>query len=378
MNRPPAHDSGNPTCCGTQHVARGMHGWVGPALVLVIGIAALWFASCESYGRIMNVRFRLLTYTGAILVTVMGAGALRSGFRAGISEAGAVIVLALITLAGKPLSFNAATSSLAPPEVAEMPALDDPDFPNMELQELHRGSEAGEMSEGTPVTVMGVACRLVGHADGGQVAVMKSYMVCCAADSVAVGVRVEGESFAAFRDGQWLIVRGKLVRLPAPDKVAPFRLGASTFALVNESYTLDASTVVAYDATGYMPLLADSLSPASSTRFKEALREAGLLETLKAIGPFTVLAPLDSGMGVIDESELDAEERRNRLALHIVQGRYSKRELFDVESLTTIDGRKLSVTASNGQVLIESSRIIFADQQARNGNIHIIHPALSL
>jgi uncharacterized surface protein with fasciclin (FAS1) repeats len=343
----------------------------------VIGMAALWFASSESYGRIMNVRFRILTYTGAILVTVMGAGALRSGFRAGFSEAGAVIVLALVILSGKPLSYNAATSSLAPPELLEVPVLDDPNFPNMELQELHRGIEAGEMSEGTPVTVLGVVCRLAGHADGGQVAVMKSYMVCCAADSVAVGVRVEGESFDAFRDGQWLIVRGKLVRLPSPDKVAPFRMGASTFALVNERYTLDASTIDAYDATSHMPLLADSFSPASSTRFKEALLEAGLLETLKTIGPFTVLAPLDSAMGGIDGSELDAEERRNRLALHIVQGRYAKRDLFNVESLTTIDGRKLSVTASNGQLLVESSRIIFADQQARNGNIHIIYPALS-
>lgn len=87
-----------------------------------------------------------------------------------------------------------------------------------------------------------------------------------------------------------------------------------------------------------------------------------------------------TGYGSFDQP-LSDEERRELtacLSLHIVPGRIPTLDLNDHEVLTILDQQTLKVNAENGRIHLEKSRILFKDQNARNGIVHLIYPALEI
>jgi transforming growth factor-beta-induced protein len=109
-----------------------------------------------------------------------------------------------------------------------------------------------------------------------------------------------------------------------------------------------------------------------------AIAAAGLTETLKGKGPYTVFAPSDAAFATIqnDVDRLLRPENKAELAklltCHLVSGKMKASVLQDGEILTTLDGSKLRVSISNGIVLVEGAMITGKDLEASNGVVHVI------
>lgn len=111
-----------------------------------------------------------------------------------------------------------------------------------------------------------------------------------------------------------------------------------------------------------------------------ALEEAGLVETLKGQGPFTVFAPTDEAFAKIPKDQLNAlladqEKLTAVLTYHVVPG---KAVAADVKSgpLETVQGQTLKVEVSATGVQVDNAQVIQADVMASNGVIHVIDTVL--
>lgn len=112
------------------------------------------------------------------------------------------------------------------------------------------------------------------------------------------------------------------------------------------------------------------------------LVDAGLVDALRAEGPFTVFAPNDAAFGKLPDTTLDAvfadaDLLTAVLTYHVVAGdALTVESLTDGQELTTLQGQTLKVTKSGDQVLINGVRVIAADVPATNGVIHVIDGVL--
>jgi len=113
-----------------------------------------------------------------------------------------------------------------------------------------------------------------------------------------------------------------------------------------------------------------------------ALGAAGLIETLKGDGPFTVFAPTDLAFAKVPRQALDdllQPENKEKLAAilsyHVVPGRVTSREVFSMNSATTLQGQQLKISKKD-DVKINEAKVIVTDVEATNGVLHIIDSVL--
>mgnify|MGYP001390591724 CR=1 FL=1 len=112
------------------------------------------------------------------------------------------------------------------------------------------------------------------------------------------------------------------------------------------------------------------------TTLVTALRAAGLVDTLKGPGPFTVFAPTDAAFAKIPRAQLDALlADRNRLTqvltFHVVPGRVMAADVRPGE-VATVQGGRLTVATGGGNVTVNGARVTATDIAASNGVIHVI------
>ena len=107
-----------------------------------------------------------------------------------------------------------------------------------------------------------------------------------------------------------------------------------------------------------------------------AIKAAGLTETLKGKGPFTVFAPTDAAFAKIPKATLDAlladkAKLSAVLAYHVVPGKVMA---ADVKSgdVKTVQGSSIQANAEGGAVKVDAASVIKADVEASNGVIHAI------
>lgn len=116
----------------------------------------------------------------------------------------------------------------------------------------------------------------------------------------------------------------------------------------------------------------------------EALTEAGLVETLKGAGPFTVFAPTDAAFAKLPSGTVeDLMKPENReqltqiLTYHVVPGAVTSGDIagqtLDVE---TVAGIPLSIDATGSGVMVGGASVTTADVMASNGVIHVIDTVL--
>ena len=111
-----------------------------------------------------------------------------------------------------------------------------------------------------------------------------------------------------------------------------------------------------------------------------AVQAAGLVDTLKGDGPFTVFAPTDEAFAKIPSDQLDAlladkEKLTAVLTYHVVPGKVMAADVVKLESVETVQGGSLSINADDG-VKVNDATVIKADVQASNGVIHVIDTVL--
>jgi uncharacterized surface protein with fasciclin (FAS1) repeats len=112
-----------------------------------------------------------------------------------------------------------------------------------------------------------------------------------------------------------------------------------------------------------------------------ALTEAGLIETLKGKGPFTVFAPTDEAFAKIPKSDLDKllkdkDALKKVLLYHVVSGKVTSADVVKMHSATTVQGSTVKIAVKGKTVMINSSKVVKADIETSNGVIHVIDTVL--
>lgn len=108
-----------------------------------------------------------------------------------------------------------------------------------------------------------------------------------------------------------------------------------------------------------------------------ALETAGLVETLKGNGPFTVFAPTDEAFaklpaGTLDSLLKDKEKLKKILLYHVVSGNVTAKDVVKLKSAKTVQGSSVKINASGGKVMVDKANVIKTDITASNGVIHVI------
>jgi uncharacterized surface protein with fasciclin (FAS1) repeats len=112
-----------------------------------------------------------------------------------------------------------------------------------------------------------------------------------------------------------------------------------------------------------------------------AVQAAGLEETLRGHGPFTVFAPTDEAFAKLPEGTVEAlladpERLRAVLTYHVVSGRVTSGEVVGMDRANTVQGSPLHIRTYNGRVQVGGATVTQADIEASNGVIHVIDTVL--
>jgi uncharacterized surface protein with fasciclin (FAS1) repeats len=115
----------------------------------------------------------------------------------------------------------------------------------------------------------------------------------------------------------------------------------------------------------------------SFTQLVAAVTAAGLVDTLKSEGPFTVFAPNDEAFDKLPEGTVaallqDTDKLTSILTYHVVPGRVTSEDVVNLDSAETANGQSLSIRFEDGKVWIDDAEVISADIEASNGVIHVI------
>lgn len=113
-----------------------------------------------------------------------------------------------------------------------------------------------------------------------------------------------------------------------------------------------------------------------------ALKAAGLIETLKGKGPFTVFAPTDEAFAKLPKGTVEGllkPENRNKLAnilkYHVIAGKVQRKDI-EPGKVKTVASQTVKLKLKDDSVLINKAKVINADVNAANGVIHIIDTVL--
>jgi uncharacterized surface protein with fasciclin (FAS1) repeats len=114
-----------------------------------------------------------------------------------------------------------------------------------------------------------------------------------------------------------------------------------------------------------------------------ALTAAGLVDTLKGSGPFTVFAPTDAAFAALPAGTVDTllkPENKAKLAAiltyHVVAGKVMAADVVKLKEAKTVNGAMVAVKVDGGNVMINNAKVTTGDIEASNGVIHVIDTVL--
>ncbi len=136
-------------------------------------------------------------------------------------------------------------------------------------------------------------------------------------------------------------------------------------------------TTMAADAAAAPADIVDTAVAAGSfTTLAKLLTDAGLVETLKGAGPFTVFAPTDEAFAAVPQETLDAlaadkEQLVRVLTYHVVLGTVMAADIQPGD-VATVAGPTVALSVTDGTVMVNDATVTTADVVASNGVIHVI------
>lgn len=112
-----------------------------------------------------------------------------------------------------------------------------------------------------------------------------------------------------------------------------------------------------------------------------ALQAAGLVDTLKGPGPFTVFAPTDAAFaklpaGTVEALLKDKPKLTAILTYHVVAGKVEAADVIKLDSAKTLNGQSVTIKVVDGKVNVNNATVTTADVEASNGVIHVIDTVL--
>ena len=120
-----------------------------------------------------------------------------------------------------------------------------------------------------------------------------------------------------------------------------------------------------------------AVSDGSFTTLATALGAAGLVDTLKGPGPFTVFAPTDEAFaklpaGTVEGLLANPDQLRAVLTYHVVPGRVTAADVIALPAATTVQGEDVAISVDGAGVRINDATVIQPDVMASNGVIHVL------
>jgi uncharacterized surface protein with fasciclin (FAS1) repeats len=110
-----------------------------------------------------------------------------------------------------------------------------------------------------------------------------------------------------------------------------------------------------------------------------AVKAAGLVDTLKGEGPFTVFAPTDEAFAKLPDGTVDMllmPDNKDKLVAiltyHVVPGKVMATDVVKMDKATTVQGQDVMIKTMGDKVMINNATVIATDVKAKNGVIHVI------
>ncbi len=155
------------------------------------------------------------------------------------------------------------------------------------------------------------------------------------------------------------------------------RTFAAAFAAVSLAAALPAGTSHPdHKATGDIVTVASQAGTFNT--LVAAVKAAGLVDTLKGDGPFTVFAPTDEAFQKLPagtvESLLKPENKARLVAIltyHVVPGRVMAADVKTMKA-PTVNGKELALRVAGGRVTVNGANVVATDVAASNGVVHVI------
>jgi len=141
----------------------------------------------------------------------------------------------------------------------------------------------------------------------------------------------------------------------------------------------------AYEAKAKAPadIVDTAVAAGSFKTLATALTAAGLVDTLKGPGPFTVFAPTDEAFAKLPAGTLESllkPENKGKLAgiltYHVVSGKVMAADVVKLTSAKTVNGQSVKITVDGGKVKVNDANVVKTDVAASNGVIHVIDTVL--
>lgn len=157
-------------------------------------------------------------------------------------------------------------------------------------------------------------------------------------------------------------------------------MNASSFALI---LSVLAVAMPASAGSAKKDIVDTAVAAGSFQTLTTALQAAGLVETLKGKGPFTVFAPTDEAFSKLPAGTVETllkpenkEKLKSILLYHVVSGDVTAKQVMNLSSAKTVEGHTVAIAASNGTVMVNDAKVVKADVMASNGVIHVIDTVL--
>ena len=114
-----------------------------------------------------------------------------------------------------------------------------------------------------------------------------------------------------------------------------------------------------------------------------ALQAAGLVDTLKGAGPFTVFAPTDEAFAKLPagtvEDLLKPENKQKLVSIltyHVVAGDVMAKDVVKLTEAKTVNGKEVKIMVQGGKVMVDGANVTKTDIKCSNGVIHVIDSVL--
>lgn len=152
-----------------------------------------------------------------------------------------------------------------------------------------------------------------------------------------------------------------------------------TSAAVAATLVLGISAARADQHAGMKDIVDTAVEAGSFTTLVAAVQAAGLEDTLRGEGPFTVFAPTDEAFAALPEGTVaslllpeNLETLQAILTYHVLPGKVMSMDIAGQElSVVTVEGSEVMVNATMG-VMVDEATVVTADIEASNGVIHVI------
>lgn len=128
-----------------------------------------------------------------------------------------------------------------------------------------------------------------------------------------------------------------------------------------------------------MDIVDTAVKAGSFNTLAAALKAAGLVETLKGEGPFTVFAPTDDAFKKLPEGTVEnllKPENKDKLVsiltYHVVAGKVMASDVVKLKDAKTVNGQKVMIKVKDDKVFVDNAQVVKTDIKASNGVIHVI------